>query len=206
LTRYNIGRPVRLLTAEDAIDALDRIDRAREHALRERGVGWCYAADELHFIAGRSVPEAPYYDDWPLTENGVGAVRWFVDSFDAGLSGVPRLDGRSVAIVTGKRMAAIINPLAARLARATGAAVRTVAVDNEYFGPTVTTAGLLAGMDVLDALRGPDEPPADIVLLPAESLNDDSRFIDDVAFSDVEHALMPARVLAAHEITSALTP
>jgi NifB/MoaA-like Fe-S oxidoreductase len=101
-------------------------------------------------------------------------------------------------------MADVIGPLGQRLEEATGASVRTVPVRNEYFGQTVTTAGLLAGMDILDALRD-GGGPGDTVLLPAESLNDDARFIDDVALDEVEAALSPARVVAAHELITALT-
>jgi putative radical SAM enzyme (TIGR03279 family) len=202
LTRYNMDRPIRLLTRADANNAIAQVERGRQRARRERATGWCYAGDEMFFLAGRPLPDPAYYDDWPLTENGVGAVRWFLDAFDANLPAVPDLSGRRVAIVTGERMATVIAPLAARLAEATGCHAETVAVRNEYFGPTVTTAGLLGGMDVLDALAGSTR---DIVLLPAESLNDDARFIDDVAFDDVVAALSPARVVAGHEIASALT-
>jgi len=202
LTRYNLDRPIRLLTADEAGRALGQVERGRTRAVRERGAGWVYAGDEMFFIAGRPVPSPDYYDDWPLTENGVGAVRWFVDTFDEGLGTVPRLDGQRVAIVTGTRMSKVIEPLAARLASAANCVVDTVAVENAYFGPTVTTAGLLAGMDIVDALES--RPACDIVLLPAESLNDDRRFIDDVALAAVEEALAPARVVPAHEITSGL--
>lgn len=206
LTRYNLDRSVRLLTRADAEAALTSIDRARTRAVAARGSGWCYAADEMFFVAGRSLPDAGYYDDWPLTENGVGAVRWFVDAFDAGLAAVPRMDGQAIALVTGTRMARVIEPLARRLEAATGATANTVAVDNTYFGPTVTTAGLLAGTDILEALRATGEGDANVVLLPAESLNDDDRFIDDVSLDELTAALAPARVIVAHEIATALTP
>jgi L-ascorbate metabolism protein UlaG (beta-lactamase superfamily) len=111
-----------------------------------------------------------------------------------------------VTIITGQRMASVIEPLARRLADATGGSIRTLPVRNGYFGPTVTTAGLLAGMDILDAVRAAGGPQADIVLLPAESLNDDARFIDDVGLAELAAALAPARVIPAHELTAALMP
>ena len=75
LTQYNLNRPVRLLTPAEATIALDQIEGARARAMHERGTGWIYAGDEMFFIAGRDLPQDEYYDDWPLTENGVGAVR-----------------------------------------------------------------------------------------------------------------------------------
>jgi putative radical SAM enzyme (TIGR03279 family) len=202
LTQYNLNRPVRLLTAPEAAQALDQVDAARRRAHTERGTGWVYAGDELYFIAGRALPAASYYDDWPLTENGVGAVRALLDSFDAGLAGVPRLDGRRVGILTGTRMAPVLSALAPRLAAQTGAAVTVVGVDNTMFGATVTTAGLLPGADMLAAAQSAG--PFDIVLLPAESLNDDEVFIDDLPLHGLRQALEPSVVRPAWELTSAL--
>ena len=76
LTRFNIDRPVRLLHASEAAAVIDQVDKAREWALTEREVGWCYAADEMYLIAGRPIPEASYYDEGALYENGVGAVSY----------------------------------------------------------------------------------------------------------------------------------
>src|SRR5690606_368558 len=176
LTRYNLNRPVRLLEPEEARAAIAQVDRARERSLAERGVGWAYAADELFLLAGMGVPDAAYYDDWPLTENGVGAVRRLLDECEAGLPHAPRLDGRRIAIVTGTRMARVLEPLSGRLGAATGARVDVVGVENRLFGPTVTTAGLLAGRDIAAELAA--RAAYDAVLLPAEALNDDERFID----------------------------
>jgi putative radical SAM enzyme (TIGR03279 family) len=203
LTQYNLNRPVRLLTAAEARQALVQIEQVRTHALSERGTGWAYAADELFFIAEQPLPPASYYDDWPLTENGVGAVRRLLDDFERGLAAVSRLPGKRVAIVTGERMAPVLEPLAEQLAAATGAVYTIVAVRNGMFGPTVTTAGLLPGNDIAAAVLA--QPRFDHVLLPAESLNDDELFVDDVSFTEVAARLAPAHVLPAHELTSALT-
>jgi putative radical SAM enzyme (TIGR03279 family) len=134
LTRYNLERPVRLLSAAEAAAALGQLDAARARALAERGTGWAYAGDELYFIAGQPLPPCSYYDDWPLTENGVGSVRRLLEDFEAGLRRVPRLDGRRVAIATGTRMAPVLAPLAARLEARTGGRFDVIGVENGMFG------------------------------------------------------------------------
>jgi putative radical SAM enzyme (TIGR03279 family) len=202
LTQYNVNRPVRLLTPEEAGRALDQVDAARQAALAERGTGWLYAGDELFFIAGRELPDAAYYDDWPLTENGVGAVRALVDAFDARLGQVPVLNGKRIVILTGTRMAPVMDGLAPRLAAQTMAEVTVVGVRNTMFGETVTTAGLLPGADMLAAARAAG--PCDVLLLPAESLNDDDVFIDNMPLAELRQALHPSLVVPAHELTTAL--
>jgi putative radical SAM enzyme (TIGR03279 family) len=205
LTKYNLDRPVRLLTAEEAGTAIEQVERARRRALEERGTGWAYAADEMWLIARQAVPTPDYYDDWALLENGVGALRRFLLDFDEGLEGVPPLHGRRLRLVTGASMAPIFRERAPRLAAATGAEVEVVEVENRLFGPTVTTAGLLPGEDIVRAIdeAGPSRTD-DVVLLPAEALNGDDRFIDSVALDEVRRRLAPARVVTGFEITRTL--
>lgn len=203
LTKYNLERPVRLLAPEEGRRALDQVARARRRAREERGTGWCYAADELFLLAGRELPPLDYYDEWSLEENGVGAVRRFIEDFDAGLGSVPRLEGRRVRIATGRSMAPFLRERAPRLAGATGAEVEVVEVGNDFYGETVTTAGLLAGDDLGRALA-PGTREGDLVLLPAEALNADRLFIDSVPLADLRERLAPARVVTGHEVTAAL--
>ncbi len=130
-------------------------------------------------------------------------MRRLLDDFEAGLADAPRLDGRRIAIVTGTRMARLLEPLGSRLGDATGARYDVVGVENQLFGPTVTTAGLLAGRDIAAELAA--RPAYDGVLLPAEALNDDGRFIDDLPFSEFAHQLAPTPVVAGHELISTLS-
>jgi NifB/MoaA-like Fe-S oxidoreductase len=202
LTRYNINRPIRLQTPAEAKRAIEQVNAARERAFRERGIGWAYAADEMFFIAGEPQPPASYYDDWPLMENGVGSVRRLLDDFHDGVKELkPSKYGR-IGIVTGKRMEPVFQKLAPRLAAALKNEVQVVGVTNDYFGETVTTAGLLPGGDIGAAIA--DEEPFDLVLIPGEALNDDERFIDNVALSALCERFPATRIVPAFEITSAL--
>jgi NifB/MoaA-like Fe-S oxidoreductase len=70
------------------------------------------------------------------------------------------------------------------------------------FGATVTTAGLLPGAAIADAVAARSR--FDDVLLPGESLNDDGVFVDDISFDDVARRLAPAVLHPAFELTSAL--
>jgi len=193
---------VRLLTPREAGAALLRVEEARRRARSQRGVGWCYAADELYILADQAIPPAEYYDDWPLVENGVGALRRFLDDFDRGLGAVPRLRGRRLRIVTGTTMAPFIRELAPRLSRQTSAVVEAVPVVNDFFGSTVTVAGLLPGESILRSLVGVEV--GDIVLLPATALNTDAFFIDDLPLAALRDQLAPATVAAGSELTEAI--
>jgi putative radical SAM enzyme (TIGR03279 family) len=206
LTRYNINRPVRPLRPEEAARAVAQVERARERALAERGFGWAYAADELFLHADLPLPQVEYYDDGSLMENGVGSVRRFIDDLDAALPGLPRLgEGRRLHILTGRSMAPFLHERASRLSKALGGTeVRVTAVTNQFYGPSVTVAGLLAGADLLEAAKAMDPAPGDLILLPAETLNQDDLFIDSLPLDAFRAAVAPAQVVPAWEIPDAL--
>jgi putative radical SAM enzyme (TIGR03279 family) len=202
LTRYNLGRPVRLLRPDEAISAIERVDEARKRGLAERASGWCYAADEMYLIAGRALPDSAYYDDGALHENGVGAVRRFHELFDEGVGTLPRYDGRRIRLVTGASMAPFLRELTPRLESAVGTHVEVVEVRNDYFGETVTIAGLLGGRDILAGLGETRE--GDLVVLPAEALNADGKFIDDMPRAELAGSLPGVEIRSGHEVTEAL--
>jgi putative radical SAM enzyme (TIGR03279 family) len=202
LTKYNVNRPVRPLTRDEAAATIAQVQAFGEMALRERGQRWVYAADEMYLRGALPVPDLSHYDEWDLTENGVGAVASFLEAFEAGIGAVPRLEGRRLRILTGASMAPFLRALAPRIEGASGARVLVHEVVNRFYGEIVTVAGLLGGREMLAAV--PDPAPGDLILLPREALNADDAFIDSYSLAAFREAVSPARVLPALEITEAL--
>ena len=202
LTKYNLNRPVRPLTKEEAREAIGQVDRFRPTAKQERGNGWCYAADELYLIAHQDLPEDAYYDEGALTENGVGALKRVMREFEEGLDGVPEIPYRRIRLVTGGSMEPFFLERAERLARATHSEVEVVPVLNDFYGESVTVAGLLAGRDIRTRLG--DTAADELLLLPAEALNADGLFIDSMPLSELTSVLSPATVVSGYEITACL--
>ena len=165
-----------------------------------------YGSDELYMLAGEPFPAAEAYDGFQQVENGVGAVRYLqkLIAEDEKELGAHALAGRRVLVLTGTAMGPLMPEVLASLGKATGARFDCVALENTFFGATVTTAGLLAGADFQRALAAP-EPGAsyDLALLPAESVNDDGVFVDDLSFAALEAgAPMPLRL--SYHFTDAL--
>ncbi len=202
LTKYNVDRPVRLLTREEAARAVEQVEAFRERAVRERGQGWVYAADEMYLRGSVPLPPLAHYDGWDLTENGVGAVTVFLDAFRQGIPSVPRLGGRRIRILTGASMAPFLRSLAPEVEEATAADVEVHEVENRFYGDIVTVAGLLGGRELAGAINDPR--PEDVILLPGEALNADDLFIDSFSLAEFREAVAPATVVPALEITEAL--
>ena len=150
------------------------------------GLPFVYLSDEWYYVTRRPFPPARHYGGYAQIENGVGMTRKLLDDWRrVARRRLPRAvaAGRKVALVTGAMAAPVIARLARDLARIEGLSVRLVPVDNAFFGPTTTVAGLLCGQDVRDELGRscPDFGPRDLILLPRVVLdNAGKRFLDDV--------------------------
>ena len=189
------------MSRENALRLLETVERWAARAREARGANWVYGSDELYLLAGRELPDAAHYGDFPQIENGVGSVTALRSRVADGLAALPRLDGKRIGIVTGLAMRDIMPPLLARLAEATGATFEMLPTVNSLFGPTTTTAGLLVGADVLTALR--DRHDLDLALVPAESINEDGIFLDDQTFVAVREAL-PMPVYPSYDFIDVL--
>ena len=191
------------MDAENAGKILATVEAWEERALAERGERWVYGSDELYMLAGRPLPDAEHYGEFPQIENGVGAVAALRARLANHIHELPRLDGRRIGVVTGLAMAPLMPEILDRLTRQTGAHFELIQVVNTLFGPTVTTAGLLVGADIRRALA--DRTDLDLALIPAETINDAGVFLDDESFVAVRESL-PMPVYPSYDFIDALVP
>ena len=98
-------------------------------------------------------------------------------------------------------MAPLMRPLLERLGDASGAEFELIVAENSLFGPTITTAGLLVGKDILAALG--DRHDLDIALIPAETINEDGVFLDDYSLAIVRESL-PMPVFPSYDFIDVL--
>ena len=115
----------------------------------------------------------------------------------------PNLSWRRLRLVTGRSMEPFFAGRLPRLAEATGAQVDLIPVTNEFFGASVTTAGLLGGRNVLKVVPS-DMTDRDVVLLPGEALNADDLFIDSFSLDEFRREVAPATVTTDRGIAETL--
>ncbi len=212
LTEHSNHDLVRPPTPEEARRALRSVKKWAARARGERREGWVYGSDELYMLAGEPFPPEESYDGFQQVENGVGAVRYLQKLIAADApqlrDAARSLAARRILVLTGTAMGPLMPTVLESLERATGARFDCAAVENSYFGPSVTTAGLLPGADFQRALSARADgnrggATYDLALLPAESVNDDGVFVDDLSFATLESAApMPLRL--SYHFTDAL--
>ena len=171
------------MDATGARELLAQVERWSERGRRERDDSWVYASDELYLLAGADLPAAAHYGEFAQIENGIGSITSLRERVADGLPVLPRLEGLRIGVVTGKAMVSIMPGLLESLTLATGASFEIIETENSLFGPMITTAGLLVGADIERALSARGD--LDIALIPAETINEDRVFLDDVAFDEL---------------------
>jgi putative radical SAM enzyme (TIGR03279 family) len=192
LTTFSQHDATREPTQAECRSAAETTHRMAERALAERGHRWVHGADELYLNAGMPLPPAEWYGDFGQVENGVGSVR-FLERRIADAGPPARLAGRRIGVLTGTAMGRLMPEVLRILARATGGSFELMVLENDLFGPSVTTAGLLPGRAFRRALA--DRSDLDLALLPAEAVNEAGVFLDDLSFDDlVATVRTPVRV------------
>jgi putative radical SAM enzyme (TIGR03279 family) len=187
LTEYSKHHLVREPTSAECRAAISLVEEQAAVARTERGVSWAFGADELYLRAGVELPAAEIYDGFDQVENGVGSVRWLQQRIQAAGHGAREWGGKRIGVVTGMAMAPLMPLILEPLSQATGAYFVLIPVVNSLFGPRVTTAGLLPGAALQEALR--EHSDLDLALLPGESINDDGLFIDSMSLELLQASL-----------------
>ncbi len=187
LTQFSHLYTGKTMDRASATALLDVAEAWGGRARRERGNTWVFGSDELYLLSGRELPPASFYGDFEQVENGIGAVATLRSRVAEGLDRLPRLDGQKIGVVTGVSMQPLMPPLLEQLARATGAQFEIIETTNSLFGPTTTSAGLLVGADILRALEGRSD--LNLALIPAETINENGLFLDDMTLESVRSAL-----------------
>ena len=157
LTKHRGGLyPLSDFTREEAREIIDTVDGFALEQKKKTGSRMFFLADELYLKAGRPLPDAEYYEDYPQLENGVGMLRSFGEDFDAGfcdaeVSGKPR----TVSIATGVAAYPMIADMATRVEKKrAGMQIKVYKTINKFFGEAITVAGLLTGRDIYEQLNG----------------------------------------------------
>jgi len=180
---------------------LGQVEKWGARAMKERGETWVFGSDELYMLAQRELPGPEHYGEFAQIENGVGSVTSLRMRVANGIDRIPRRDGQRIGVVTGSAMEPVMRPLLDRLRAASGADFVLIVAENSLFGPTITTAGLLVGKDILSALG--DRHDLDIALIPAETINEDGVFLDDYTLQAVRDAL-PMPIFPSYDFIDVL--
>lgn len=194
MTKFREGLyPLSPFTEQEAGATIDQINCIGDQCLQEYGIRLFYPSDEFYLTAHRDLPKEDFYDGYPQLENGVGMITsmetefleelpYIAEDYDLSLQ-------RKFSIATGEAAYSFINRITQKLLEACPKlSGKVYLIKNDFFGHSITVAGLICGSDLIKQLSGKEL--GDVLYLSSSMLRDEGDcFLDDVTVSDVEKAL-----------------
>ncbi|MBQ5312252.1 MAG: DUF512 domain-containing protein [Oscillospiraceae bacterium] len=193
VTKFRCGLfPLRPFTKEDAVKNVAIIEEYQSMFLEKYGTRLVFPSDEFYLKAELPMPDADFYEGYPQYENGVGMIRSLYDEFTEAVLDYPTnvlMKKRRISIATGAAAFDLISSLA-KIAeeRFDGLTVRVYKIINNFFGDTITVAGLLTATDITAQLAGEDLGD-ELLLTSSMIMRNSDVFLDDVHIYEVEDKL-----------------
>ena len=157
LTKFRDGLyPLESFTKEDAKAVLEQIHRWQKIMYEKHGIHFIHASDEWYILAGEKLPEEGRYDGYLQLENGVGMLRLLDTEVREAVANRDG-DDRSyhVTVATGRLAAPYIEKCMETIReKYPKITFEVIAIKNNFFGETITVAGLLTGGDIAEQLDG----------------------------------------------------
>ena len=192
LTKFREHLPhLEAYTPETAKQVIETVDSFGEKCLQKYGRRVAYCADEFYLLAGLPMPDEDYYEDYPQLENGVGLWKSLETEFSAALEDceLPADTVFAAALATGAASAPLMRHFASLVQKRFPASkIDVYAIENDFFGHSITVAGLVTGRDLIAQLKNKELHGR--LLIPAVMLkSDEDVFLDDISTKDVEREL-----------------
>lgn len=180
--------PLHKYSRDEARAVMDMAQKYQEKFMREFDTPFVLPSDEFYLAADIPLPPDSFYEDYSQIENGIGMMRLLQTEFDEAYeeNDLTRAQPASVLIATGTSAAPFMRELM-RTHPVPNVTVKVLAIENGFFGPEVTVAGLLTGGDIIRATK---DLSADRVLITECMLRDDEDvFLDDRTLDEVQAAI-----------------
>ena len=192
LTKHREGLPeLNYINKSYANDLFSKYPALRSKYPGSKKSPFVLLADEWYILGKQSFPLKNEYGNYDLIENGVGQFRFFLDQFHSEKNKFPhRIKTKTkISIITGELAYNIfIKEIEPIINKIINLKVNFYKVENNFFGDSVTVAGLLTGQDIINQLK--DKDLGDSVWSTYRILNDEQTLtLDDMTLENISDAL-----------------
>lgn len=181
--------PLTPFTPEHAGETIDLVEGFGAQCLEKYGSRIFFCGDEMYLKAGRELPPDEFYEEYTQLENGVGMLRLMETEFRSALALSEEPDGIEFSIATGAAAAPFFERLTqmakGKYPRLNG---RVYTIENNFFGRSITVAGLITGGDLIAQLEG---KPLGARLFISQNMlrRQELDFLDDVTLEEASERL-----------------
>ena len=179
--------PLEPFSPEECLEVIKEVDAFGKYCLKEFGTRLFYCSDEFYITAKLPLPDENYYEEFSQIENGVGLITSLRSEIDVELDYIDEYlesfsSPRKVSVVTGYAAYEHIKNVCEKIVNAvSGLSINVFKIKNNFFGETITVAGLLTATDIIEQLKEIEQDLGDELLFPACALRSDGDlFLDGI--------------------------
>lgn len=197
ITKYREGLcKLTIYNKKSAYDEIKAVENLQKKYMKEIGNPFIRLSDEFYMTADLEIPEADFYGGYEQLEDGIGMVRSFRDNVDMTLNNLKKDISGTFSIPTGVSAFEEINEAIKKIRnRNNNIKIEVFKIKNNFFGETITVAGLLTGIDIINQLK--DRPlgkyliMSDTMFKKGYELGDykEKIMLDDTKIEDIEKSL-----------------
>ena len=190
--------PLKPFTSEECASVIKQVTEFGDECVNRFGSRLFFLGDEFYLKAGIELPDEDFYEGYAQIENGVGMITSMRTEFGYAIEDIQDEHAtvtreRRISCATGYAAYDCIKSMADEaMASAPELKVNVYRIKNNFFGESITVAGLLTGKDVLEQLREASEKGelGETLLLPKVMLKaDEDIFLDDMTPNELSEAL-----------------
>jgi len=185
-----------LYNKNTAMQEIESVKELQEKYISEIGSPFIRLSDEFYVTAESDVPGEEFYDGYEQLEDGIGMIRLLRSVIDEDVANLKPNNKGSFTFITGHSAYAEILKVAEKITACNNKInINVKKIVNDFFGETITVAGLLTGKDIINQLK--DENLGEYLIIPNNMLKkgyelgnyEEQIFLDNITVSDLEKSL-----------------
>ncbi|MDK0981735.1 DUF512 domain-containing protein [Clostridium perfringens] len=156
ITKFREGlADLEIYNKETAKEELDRIKVLQEKYMKEIGSPFVRLSDEFYVMADEEVPNEEFYNGYEQIEDGVGMIRLLRETMAVDIKNKLTKSGKGkFTLITGTSAFKELDQVCTDIREENNNIdIKCKVILNDFFGRTITVAGLLTGQDVIAQLK-----------------------------------------------------
>lgn len=197
ITKFREGLvSLNIFDKESAKKEILSINKLQNKYINEIGTPFVRLSDEFYVLAQMDLPQSDFYEEYDQLEDGVGMIRLLRDTIEKDIKSLNKTQKGSFTMITGTSAFSEIKRVADMISETnSNIKIDCIKIINEFFGETITVAGLLTGKDIINQLKG--KISSKYLIMPDNMFRKgyelgnpkENIMLDDIKVKDIEDAL-----------------
>ncbi|WP_461612203.1 DUF512 domain-containing protein [Clostridium sp. Marseille-QA1073] len=197
ITKFRANLPhLKLFTKEKSKELIESVKVLQDKYVKENGTPFVRLSDEFYVMAESEPPSKEHYGGYEQLEDGIGMIRILKNTIKEQVEYLNKKGKGSFTMITGVSAKTVLEEVANSIMKVnSNIKINVIAVENKFFGTTITVAGLLTGIDIINTAKG--ETLGDYIIIPNNMLKKgyelgeeiEGLLLDDYTVRDLEKIL-----------------